>query len=171
MRFTNILKLNQPNKTAGKKATQPTQAVHDIRYDKLARCGELFSVVSRLGLAVRRSAVSGRTQVRLPPLRLTFLLKKSMIYGHRLVTLPCTINETKWLDSQCYRCPCGYHPGGDSAATYKLPLTSPSPHYCRYHFCEPDVKLDEGQGIVLTCSAPAVQSRGWQRPPASCPGR
>ena len=64
---------------------------------------------------------------------------KRVIYGHCPVILPCTINETfKWLASLPI-CPCCNHSDGDSVAVrFKLPL----PSYCRYYFCEPDVKLD-----------------------------
>ena len=79
---------------------------------KVARTGrytdvkQLRSLVSRLGLVVRRSAGqrkdhSGvrRTQVRLSA-SAHLSLQKIVVHGHRLVTLPCTVNETlKWLTS------------------------------------------------------------------------
>ena len=39
------------------------------------------------------------------------------------------------------RSECGNNSGGDSVAVrYKFPLPGPLPSYCRYHFCQPDVK-------------------------------
>ena len=58
----------------------------------------LYNYLNRLGLVVRRSAGKAAEERRLDsPLRFIFLFA---IYGHSLVTLPCTINETvKWLTS------------------------------------------------------------------------
>ena len=56
-------------------------------------------IVSRFGLAVRRSAGKQR-DLGSNPLRLSFLFKKVVVCGHCLVTLSLTINETlKWLSS------------------------------------------------------------------------
>ena len=44
--------------------------------------------MSRLGLVVRRSAGEAEGRRFDSPLRLTFLLKKIVIYGHCLVILP-----------------------------------------------------------------------------------
>ena len=83
----------------------------------------------------------GRTQVRLPA-SAQLSLRDIVIYGHCLVALPFTINETlKWLD----------HITAHLNAEIILVVTvglldiislSHLLSYCRYHFCEPDVKLD-----------------------------
>ena len=59
----------------------------------------LLSIPRLAGLAWWQGArlVSGRKQVGLPGFGSLFS-SKIVIYGHCLVTLPCTINETvKWL--------------------------------------------------------------------------
>ena len=57
------------------------------------------SVVSRFGLAVRRSAGKQKGYGSIP-LRLSLLFKKVVVCGHCLVTLSFTINETSiWLSS------------------------------------------------------------------------
>ena len=53
-----------------------------------------------LGLDVRRSAGKRKDAGSIPRFGSPFSLKKKVIYGHRLVTLLCIINETlKWLTS------------------------------------------------------------------------
>ena len=55
---------------------------------------------ARLGLVVRRSVDKQKDAGSTPRFGSHFSLKKKVIYGHCLVTLPCTINETlKWLAS------------------------------------------------------------------------
>ena len=61
--------------------------------------------------------VSGRTQVRLSASAL-LSLPKNVVYGHCLVTLPCTVNETiKRLTTLVHlNQKCGNHSGGGSVA-------------------------------------------------------
>ena len=63
-----------------------------------------------------------------------------MIYGHAFETLPSTIiDETLNMAHIAAHLDARIILVGDSVAVrYKLPF----PSYCRYHFCETDVKLD-----------------------------
>ena len=71
---------------------------------------------------------------------------KSVISGHCLVTLPCTMLVTvKWLTSLAHL-KSGNHSRGDSVAARLLfkkkkmfPGLPPPPSCCRYRFCESDV--------------------------------
>ena len=59
-----------------------------------------FPNVSRLGLVVRPSAGKRKDAVSTPRFGSPFSSPKNVIYGHCIVTLPCTSNETlKWLTS------------------------------------------------------------------------
>ena len=51
-------------------------------------------LVSRLGLVVKAHGWQSEGRRFDSPLRLNFLFKKNVIYGHCLVTLLCTINGT-----------------------------------------------------------------------------
>ena len=59
----------------------------------------LLKAVNHFGPAVRRYADKQKDLGSIP-LRLSFLFKKVVVYGHCLVTLSLAVNETlKWLSS------------------------------------------------------------------------
>ena len=69
--------------------------------------------MSRFGLATRRQA--GKQKESSIPLLISFLFKKVVVCGHRLVILSLTVNKT-WLSSLPIIC--RSHSGGDGVAIY-----------------------------------------------------
>ena len=103
--------------------------------------GVLSSGMEQEPLVVRRSAGKRKDAGSTPSFGSPFS-SKIVIYGHCLVTLPCTITETLKGLTLPVHLNAELILGDDSVAViYQLPLPPPL-LLLRYHFCEPDVKLD-----------------------------